>query len=59
MGPQGSAEWIVTTEKDAVRLPVEALKRPTWVLEIRLAPQPGNPALAEELAWLLETHNPR
>jgi tetraacyldisaccharide 4'-kinase len=59
VGPQGSAEWIVTTEKDAVRLPVEALKRPTWVLEIRLAPQPGSPALAEELTWLLATHNPR
>lgn len=49
----GAGEWVVTTEKDAVRLPREALPRPTWCLEVELAERPGCPPLAEELEWLL------
>lgn len=47
------AEWIVTTEKDVVRLPREALTKPTWVLEVCLAPRPGGVSLPEELECLL------
>ncbi len=46
------AEWIVTTQKDAVRVPAEALTRPAWVVEIALAGLPEQPALAEELEFL-------
>ncbi len=48
-----SAEWIVTTQKDAVRLQEESFDRPAWVLEIELAERPGSRPLAEELTWLL------
>lgn len=48
-------EWIVTTEKDAVRLPSECFELPIWVLSIEFSGMPGEPELAEELSWLLET----
>jgi tetraacyldisaccharide 4'-kinase len=51
------AEWIVTTEKDAVRLPEEALDRPAWALEVELAGRPEGPTLAEELDCLLRGKN--
>jgi len=47
------AEWIVTTEKDAVRIPEEALNRPSWALHVELAGRPGSTAFPEELACLL------
>jgi len=47
------AEWIVTTEKDAVRIPEEALNRPSWALDIELAGRPGGPDLSQELPCLL------
>jgi len=50
-----SAEWVVTTEKDAVRLPVEALEKPTWVLKVELSGRPGGSKLSEELTCLLST----
>jgi len=53
------AEWVVTTAKDAVRLPEEALEKPTWVLEITLAGLPGAATLAEELTWLLTAKSRR
>jgi tetraacyldisaccharide 4'-kinase len=49
-----AAEWLVTTEKDAVRLPAQALARPTWALEVELAPHESAPPLSEELTCLLE-----
>lgn len=49
----GSAEMIVTTEKDAVRLPPDSVDYCMWVLEIELAERPGAPPLSEELDWLL------
>lgn len=49
-----SAEWIVTTEKDAVRIPEEALNRPSWALDVELAGRPGAAELSEELACLLQ-----
>jgi tetraacyldisaccharide-1-P 4'-kinase len=52
-GEGASAEWIVTTRKDAIRLPREELDRPTWVLEVALASAEGSAPLAEELACLL------
>jgi tetraacyldisaccharide 4'-kinase len=52
-GEAASAEWIVTTPKDAVRLPGECFDRPAWVLEVDLAPRAGRRSLAEELEWLL------
>jgi len=48
-----AAEWIVTTEKDAVRLPREAAERPIWVLEIALSGHRGGASLSEELDCLL------
>jgi len=53
-GEGASAEWIVTTEKDAVRLPVERLARPVWVMEVELAAREGWPSLGQELSCLLE-----
>jgi tetraacyldisaccharide 4'-kinase len=47
------AEWIVTTEKDAVRIPEEALNRPSWALDVELAGRPGAPDLSEVLLCLL------
>lgn len=53
------AEWIVTTEKDAVRLPREALEKPTWVLEVKLAARSGVSSVAEELEYLLRVKGAR
>jgi tetraacyldisaccharide 4'-kinase len=50
---EGEAAWVVTTEKDAVRLPREALVKPTWVLEIALAGRAEASTAAEELRCLL------
>jgi tetraacyldisaccharide 4'-kinase len=47
------AEWIVTTRKDAVRLPPEATEKPVWVLEVELAELLGEPTLSEELGCLV------
>ena len=47
------AEWIVTTEKDAVRIPEEALNKPSWALGVELEGRPDGPTLSEELACLL------
>jgi tetraacyldisaccharide 4'-kinase len=47
------AEWIVTTEKDAVRLPKCELAKPLWVLEIALAGWRKDASLAEEMTCLL------
>ncbi|MBN1461158.1 MAG: tetraacyldisaccharide 4'-kinase, partial [Armatimonadetes bacterium] len=55
-GEGAAAEWIVTTRKDAVRLPREALNRPTWVLEVGLTSAEGNVPLAEELTCLLKAN---
>jgi tetraacyldisaccharide-1-P 4'-kinase len=49
----GAAEMIVTTEKDAVRLPPDCVDKRMWVLEIELAGRAGAPPLSEELDWLL------
>jgi tetraacyldisaccharide 4'-kinase len=54
LGEGSSAEWIVTTRKDAVRLPREDLGRPTWILDVALASAAGSGPLAEELTWLLK-----
>jgi len=55
-GEGAAAEWVVTTRKDAVRLPLEELDRPTWVLEVALSPAKGNVPLAEELTCLLKAN---
>jgi tetraacyldisaccharide 4'-kinase len=52
---RGEGEWIVTTRKDAARLPQEALTKPAWVLEIALAAAPGVASAAEEFACLFGT----
>ena len=49
----GGAEMIVTTDKDAVRLPPDCLDERMWVLEIELAGGAGAPPLSEEMDWLL------
>jgi tetraacyldisaccharide 4'-kinase len=49
------AEWIITTEKDAVRMPAGDLNRPSWALGVELAGRPDGPALSEELECLLHT----
>ncbi len=56
-GEAAAAEWIVTTEKDAVRLPAGDIDRPVWVLEVELAERAGMPGLSEELSWLLEARS--
>ena len=48
-----SVEMIVTTSKDAVRIPPECLEERLWVLEVELAERPGAPPFSEELQWLL------
>ncbi len=53
-GEWAAAEWVVTTEKDAVRLPPVS-DRPVWVLEIELAGLEGRTSLSQELSCLLET----
>ena len=50
---RGAADMIVTTEKDAVRLPPESLNPQMWALEVELAGRVGAPPLSEELDWLL------
>jgi len=52
-GQAAEAEWIVTTEKDAVRLPREKVGKPVWVLEVVLAGRAGDSAVGEEMACLL------
>jgi tetraacyldisaccharide 4'-kinase len=52
---RAEGEWIVTTRKDAARLPQEALTKPAWVLEIALAAAPEATSAAEEFAWLFGT----
>lgn len=47
------AEWIVTTRKDAVRLPPGPAGKSVWVLEVELAELLGERALPEELDCLL------
>jgi tetraacyldisaccharide 4'-kinase len=54
-GPR--SDWIVTTQKDAVRLPRDGLDRPVWILEIALAGRAGGPTLSEELSCLLGAGN--
>ncbi len=46
-------DWIVTTAKDAVRLPREGFERPAWALEVELTGLEGGPGLSEELDCLL------
>lgn len=50
----GPAEWVVTTEKDAVRIPAGALAGPSYVLEVELAAGERAAPLSEELTCLLE-----
>jgi len=52
-GEGAIVEWVVTTEKDAVRLPEGAFDRPAWWLEVKLAGRGGRPTLSEELSCLL------
>ena len=47
-------DWVVTTEKDAVRLPEVDLGRPMWALEVELAGWGGAATLGEELDSLLK-----
>lgn len=47
------AEWVVTTEKDAVRLPRQGLPGPIWALEVELTGRPQGTSLREEMACLL------
>lgn len=53
-GEGALVEWILTTAKDAVRLPEEAFDRPAWCLEVELAGREGRATLSEELSCLLE-----
>jgi tetraacyldisaccharide 4'-kinase len=48
-----SAEWIVTTEKDAVRLTPGEVGKPVCVLGVELARWEGASTLSEELSCLL------
>ena len=48
-----NAEMIVTTPKDAVRIPADCLDNRVWVLEVELAERPGGPPLSKEAEWLL------
>jgi len=49
----GEAEWVVTTAKDAVRLPQDSLGKPVWVLEVELASHTEESNLGEEMSCLL------
>ncbi len=49
----GEAEWVVTTAKDAVRLPPDSLGKPVWVLEVELASHTEETNLGEEMSCLL------
>ena len=52
-GEAASAEWIVTTEKDAVRLARAEVRKPICVLGVELAEWQEGPTLSEELSCLL------
>jgi tetraacyldisaccharide 4'-kinase len=47
-------DLVVTTEKDAVRLPTGGIGREVWVLEVDLEGRVEGRGLSEELAWLLD-----
>jgi tetraacyldisaccharide-1-P 4'-kinase len=47
-------DLVVTTEKDAVRLPTGGIGREVWVLEVELEGRVEGRGLSEELAWLLD-----
>jgi len=53
-GKARSVDWVVTTEKDAVRLPEVEVGRPMWALEVELAGWGGAATLGEELDSLLK-----
>ncbi len=52
-GEAASAEWVVTTEKDEVRLPGGYFGKPGWVRGVERDGWGGAPGLAEELECLL------
>jgi tetraacyldisaccharide 4'-kinase len=53
-GEEEAADWVVTTEKDAVRLPASGdLGKPVWALEVELAGRPEGTSLGEEMSCLL------
>jgi tetraacyldisaccharide 4'-kinase len=52
-GEWASAEWVVTTEKDRVRLPPVS-DRPVWALQVEFAAHREGRSLSEELSWLVE-----
>jgi len=56
-GQAAEAEWIVTTEKDAVRMPTQELGKPIWILEVELAGCTESTGLAEEMRCLLRAKN--
>lgn len=49
----GEAEWVVTTEKDAARMPAVETGKPLWVLRVEMKPLEGEPSLGDELERLL------
>lgn len=49
----GNADLVVTTEKDAVRLPLDCRDLPIWVLSVHLRERLGARPLAEELDQVL------
>ncbi len=57
-GQGRDAEMIITTAKDAVRIPAECADAPIWVLEVELAPRAGAAPLSQELDWLLAAKAP-
>jgi len=52
-GAGAEAEWIVTTAKDAVRLPQDSLGKPVWILGVELASHTEETNLGEEMSCLL------
>ncbi len=48
------AEWIVTTEKDAARMPAVETGKPIWVLGVEMEPLEGEPPLGQEMERLLD-----
>ena len=49
----GQVDALVTTEKDAVRLPANAFRLPAWVVQVELDVLPGQQSLGQHLAQLL------